>query len=391
MARHLRLLGRHLSFRAAPSWGTAAVTLALLAPACDSDDSSRPPFVGAGTGGSAGSGAGGSGARAGHSGSGAKPGAGGGAQGGDAGVGPTNDAGGDASGADGGGNGGAGNRDGSAGSSPDGGGGRGPLRDAAFTGTSRCLTAPDLTDVRESYGRHGTPDATFGRFGAVSSDELSVAWTSSEGDVYVADRPVSPGAFNTAVKINEVALAVDRAALSANGLQVLAVAEKRGSLVEFTRASRSEAFVQGDGSDLSGLANVFEGGGTISEPVLGGDGESLFFLIELPDQAPILYESKWSYADNVWGIAAGFRNQELQSVDASHRRRPTGGSSDGLTLFFYDEVNQVERGGWRESPTTPFIHFEDIGAFPDAAPNFRCDLLYYTGRDGDGPGLFVGG
>jgi hypothetical protein len=64
---------------------------------------------------------------------------------------------------------------------------------------------------------------------------------------------------------------------------------------------------------------------------------------------------------------------------------------DGLTLFFYDEVNQVERAAWRASPTAPFTLFEDIGDFPDAAPNFRCDILYYGGTDGSGAGLFTGG
>jgi hypothetical protein len=256
---------------------------------------------------------------------------------------------------------------------------------------SRCLTAQALEGPRQSYGRHEPPEATFARCGAVSSDELSVAWTSSNGDVYVADRPMDRGVFNPAVKVNDVALAVDRAAMSPTGLLVLAVAKDRGSLIEFTRDSRSDPFVQADTGHLGGLANVFEGGALISEPVLGADRESLFFLIEPPGQVPLLYESKWSSADNAWAVPSDFRNSELQSEDATHRRRPTGASSDGLTLFFYDEVNQVERAGWRESPTTPFIWFEDIGEFPDAAPNFRCDLLYYGGTDGDGTGLFTAG
>jgi hypothetical protein len=74
-------------------------------------------------------------------------------------------------------------------------------------------------------------------------------------------------------------------------------------------------------------------------------------------------------------------NPELTSVDPTHRRRPTGASSDDRTLFFYDEVGNVERAAWRSDPSAPFTHFEDIPAAPEAAPNAGCSLLYFRGTN----------
>jgi hypothetical protein len=133
---------------------------------------------------------------------------------------------------------------------------------------------------------------------------------------------------------------------------------------------------------------VFEGGSKVSDPVLGADKRSLFFVLASPNRLPLLYESRWDGAQGSWGLPAAVPNVELASGDATHRRRPTGMSADGRTLFFYDEVLSVERGAWRESPATAFSVFEDIGSFAEAAPNLRCDSLYYQSEDNKGAGVF---
>jgi hypothetical protein len=80
----------------------------------------------------------------------------------------------------------------------------------------------------------------------------------------------------------------------------------------------------------------------------------------------------------------------LASIDATHRRRPTGASSDGLTLFFFDETANLERAAWRSSIASPFVQFVDIGV-PEAAPNKQCDTLYFQGTDEDAgaPAVFT--
>jgi hypothetical protein len=88
------------------------------------------------------------------------------------------------------------------------------------------------------------------------------------------------------------------------------------------------------------------------------------------------------------GLPSAPLNAEFESVDATHRRAPTGSSSDGRTLFFFDDVAGLERAAWRESPAVPFALFRDVGPFPEAAPSARCDSLYYRGQDAAGTGVF---
>jgi hypothetical protein len=266
----------------------------------------------------------------------------------------------------------------------------GEPNDSGSAGAPVCAT--DLgQEPYTSFGRLGAADATFARFGGVSGDELSVAFTASNGDVYVADRTTKPGAFGPAVKINGNALAVDRAAMDAGGQVVLAVAQDRASLVEFTRTARSGVFSPLAVDDLGLVRAFLAEAGSISEPALGVDRRSLFFLATESGQAPVLAESQWDVVAGAWGPPHSLPNPELASKDAAHARRPTGASSDGRTLFFYDGAGSVERAAWRPSRTEPFDTFLDVGAFTDAAPNPRCDTLYYGGTDGSGSGLFTAG
>jgi hypothetical protein len=399
MARPLRLLTIHLSRGAALSAGAGLLAFALLS-GCGSDDS-HPPLAGDQGG-------------AGHSGSGATSGSGDSTgKGGRAGA--TTDGGsgegGEPSGGSGGsafgGRGGRGGGSGSGGASATDAGGDAHLDGGSSTGgtgsggESSTDSGPppaggsvcpiDRTDPFLDFGRHDAADPTFARFGGISSDELSVAWASDKGDVYVADRSSPPGMFDPAVQINDITLAADRPAMSPTGFVVLAVADDRASLVEYRRSKRSTDFARTDGAAV-GMLNVFIGdGGAISEPVLGGDKLSLFFLLSFAGGTPVLYESKWSSPDGAWGTPRQLSNPELASDDADHRRRPTGASSDGRTLFYYDEVDGIERAAWRNTPDSPFNLFLDIGDFSDAAPNLRCNLLYYAGTDRDGTGLFTGG
>ena len=63
------------------------------------------------------------------------------------------------------------------------------------------------------------------------------------------------------------------------------------------------------------LKGIYEGGVTISEPVLGADKQSLFFVLTAPSQVPRLYESKWNAGNGSWGYPTLFTNVELVSAD----------------------------------------------------------------------------
>jgi hypothetical protein len=122
---------------------------------------------------------------------------------------------------------------------------------------------------------------------------------------------------------------------------------------------------------------------------LGSDKRSLFFMVTPPGRSPIFYESVWDTVQRSWGLPAILTNAELQTTSAGKRRRPTGTSADGLTLFYFDEAVNLQRAAWRDAPAMPFRLFTDIGSFPEAATSARCDTLYYQGQDALGTGIFT--
>jgi hypothetical protein len=237
------------------------------------------------------------------------------------------------------------------------------------------------------------PSTGFGQFGGISRDELSVAWTTTSGVIQVADRPSSGGSFAAPVTVTagSTALANDRVALSWTGLVLLAVSMDRSKLVELTRQSGGTTWTVTSGVDLAEVNALSTGGAAgFSQPVLGDDANTLYFMWTQSGQAPALYTSSWDKQMLAWSPPVQLPNTELASTDATHRRRPTGGSSDGRTLFFYDEVAGKERAAWRNSITSPFAQFVDIGALPEAAPNGACDTLYFQGVDTEAGGEGLG-
>jgi hypothetical protein len=82
----------------------------------------------------------------------------------------------------------------------------------------------------------------------------------------------------------------------------------------------------------------------------------------------------------VWTTGKALPNAEFASTSATARRRATGASADGRTLFFYDEVAGKERAAWRDSIASPFVTFVDMPGMTEAAPNHRCDTLYFQDK-----------
>ena len=259
------------------------------------------------------------------------------------------------------------------------------------------------------------PQAGFARFGGVSNDELSIAWTTTAGEIDVADRPTRGDDFGAPAVVTASAAAGDRVALAPTGLTLFAVSASRAGFIAMSRASRGGAWAA---STPLQFANVdvmasLESGGQFSEPVLGADG-AFYYVFTATGAAPQLFESTWDPSQGAWSTGVALPNAELASA-AGGVRRATGASIDGRTLFFYDGLRSVERGAWRDSPAAPFAEFVDMtsaadagagptdaatdgatgtpdaGAttFPAAAPNERCDTLYYEGTDSGGTGVFI--
>jgi hypothetical protein len=228
------------------------------------------------------------------------------------------------------------------------------------------------------------PGSSLARFGGIGADELSVAFTTTTGGVFVADRTVRSAAFAAPQVVDTSAspLAADRVALSASGTWLVGVAPGRGQLVGFERTTVGGAWSPSVPSLLANVNAITSEtpGALFYEPVLGADGVSLYALFG-PASGPFaLLESRWSPSAHTWTPPSVLSAAGLTSADATHRRRPTGASSDGLTLFFFDETVSLERAAWRDSISAPFARFADIGA-PEAAPNKQCNTLYFRGMD----------
>jgi hypothetical protein len=337
-----------------------------------------------GSGGSGPTGTGGTGMTGGAGGAGATGGSttggAGGASGGSGGAGAT----GGSSGGTGGSTGGSGGSTGGSGGSTDGGT---PPDGGIDPNPARCKASIVWAFLERV---ESIPSDHLARLGGISPDELTAAWTSGSGDVYVADRATYKDAFGAPVKVNAAALASDRVAVAPTGNALIAVSADRGSFIGFERPSRDAAWVVSNGLEFTQVKVVFEGGALVSEPVLSGDKRSFFFLVTPPGQPAHLREAAWDPVQRSWGLPSRVPNVEFEQAAGGKRRRPTGMSADGRTLFFFDEATNVERAAWRDAPSSPFQLFKDIGAFGEAIPNLRCDTLYYQGQDSVGPGVFMG-
>jgi hypothetical protein len=228
-----------------------------------------------------------------------------------------------------------------------------------------------------------------GRVGAIDPDEITAVWTSGSGDIYVAERATYKDDFGPAVKVNTTALATDRVALSPTGRTVVAVSADRGAFVGFEKSSTTGAWGPSSGLEFTQVKVAFEGGALASDPVLSGDKRSFYFVMTPPNKPSVMYESVWDSVQRSWGLPAILPNDELREGASGKRRRPTGMSSDNLTLFFFDEVSNTEHGAWRNAPDAPFALFKDLGALPEAVPSLRCDTLYYQDQDQQGAGVFM--
>jgi len=233
------------------------------------------------------------------------------------------------------------------------------------------------------------------RFGGVSANGLTLAWTLTTGDVLTADRLSESSDFRPSIGAPPASVGLQtngRVALDSSGSLLLAIDATGSAFVVWERTPGLSWFLSPSSAFDQMLAPNATPGTTVSEPVFAASGDSFFFLLTLPADsdagvdatapapAPTLYESRRT-GTGAWGPGVAVTNPELTSADAAHRRRPTGASSDDRTLFFYDEVGNVERTAWRSDPSSPFAHFEDVPAAPEAAPNAGCSLLYYRGTN----------
>lgn len=235
------------------------------------------------------------------------------------------------------------------------------------------------------------------RLGSITPDELTIAWvvpaSASTSTVWYADRSAADAPFGAAAKLSDTLgpFAIDRAALSADGLRLAIVTESRKSVVEVTRKSRAEPF----GSTDSGKFWMLNDAGTqmpadqyFGDLLFSADDRVLYFSRYGGGAQDTLMSIMRVFATDPWPVAIIPAGGDEFKASGDLRRRPTGLTQDQTGLFYYDEVDQKQKIAWRSALGLPFDQFSDLGAIDMAQPSASCKL-YYSAQNNTSVDLFV--
>jgi len=216
------------------------------------------------------------------------------------------------------------------------------------------------------------------RFGAITPDELTIAWmvpTAGDGTVHVADRATAGDPFSAAQTLPGVA-AVDELALSPEGLRVTAVAADRRSFLLFERASKGDAFAAVSADAFDALLAALGPAEKLGDPVVGfGEQVLVYSVFGTADTATVRLATRLS-TGSPWSVGGKLDYPELRA-QGTQRRRPTGVGSDFATLFYWDEVDATQKIAQMKG-TIGFFSVHTLGAHRFAQPNAACTRVYYS-------------
>ncbi len=227
---------------------------------------------------------------------------------------------------------------------------------------------------------------------AITPDELTIAWTQGAGGtatVDYADRTSTSSSFNSPQKFAAATYTADRVALSPDGLTLVIVNDDAKGFSELTRAARGDAFGSPALGSFGNINADTPVGGSVGDPVIDSSNTAFYFSVYGTTSTKTIYRSLRLMPTDPWGnggvlnVAAGLQ------TSGSSRRRPSGISSDGRTLFFFDQVTSSERAAWVNETTGQFDSFADLGSRLWAAPATSCSTLYYSATGASSVDLFV--
>jgi hypothetical protein len=231
-------------------------------------------------------------------------------------------------------------------------------------------------------------------FGSVTPDELSMAFTTTvNGMVQIeyADRASISDAFGAQRSLSG-AFAMDRAALSPDGLELVLVNDDRRSFSEYTRSARADDFsAPGLGSfaafeDYSQTA--MPAANAFADPLLAPDDKTFIYSEYGPGVVETIHQTKRLFSGDSWSLGLSFMAVEL-TASGTQRRKPTGLSSDARTLFFWDEPMAEERAGFFVYQSDALSNVVDLGQRQGAQPNQACTRLYHSAAGVSSIDLFI--
>jgi hypothetical protein len=236
-------------------------------------------------------------------------------------------------------------------------------------------------------------------FGAITSDELTIAWMTTAGAVLYADRNAATDPFGAPQTLT-AGIALDRVALSPDGLTMIVVTSSRNALAQTTRGSRGSAFsttldlqpfASLDPLSQEGDAGTMPSHGSFADPMLSEDGQFLYYSQTGVFKLTMCESYRKTGDTSPWGQGRNLQETQLSAPDTSGVHMiPTGMSSDDLTLFFWDGVAKTEKAAFRDNALSnnTYKQFLTLGpTLRNAAPVGNCGRIYFC----DGPALGDGG
>jgi hypothetical protein len=231
------------------------------------------------------------------------------------------------------------------------------------------------------------------RLDSVTPDELSIAWTIGQGGATTleyADRTDTGSAFATPQVLATGPFAIDRAALSFDGLRLVVVNADGQGFSELTRASRmppGNTFGPTTTGTYANLAGALSAGKSYGDPVLGADDASFYYSVTESTAdggaTPTIFRTARIRPGDTWPSGAS-----LPSNSGPLQGRPTGIASDDATLF-YTSVGGSEVAAWQNDSTGDFDTFVSLSPRVSVAPSFDCHRLYYSASGATSLDLFV--
>lgn len=214
--------------------------------------------------------------------------------------------------------------------------------------------------------------------GGVTPDELTLVWTSGVAGavtVHWADRATASAPFVGGAGVAG-AFALDRVAVTEDGLGVVAIAEGGRTFVKLARAARGEAFVETTTFEFANLEASLGDGERFSDPVLArGDLVLVHSRVGPSVVSPVRLATRLQQG-SAFDAAAVLEMPELRAVGDA-RRRPTGVSADFRTLFFRDGVDGAAKAGFFAG-TVAFERVVSLGARDGVVPNAACTALFFS-------------
>jgi hypothetical protein len=224
------------------------------------------------------------------------------------------------------------------------------------------------------------------RLAAITPDELTIAWidkSTTPPRIMFADRAAPTDPFGAAAAIAPATayLGDEGAALSPDGTRLVVVLASGKGFTEYVRSIRPGSFfaqpsdVQFQAMNQT-LGFEMPAAEVFSAPIVGADDQHFYYSRHGGGTAETVYES--TRKGNIpWTVGVAPTGDAVQSF-CGRGRRPSGISSDLLTIFYWDEASMSERAAWRASPTAPFTGGIDLGARPDTQPSQSCTRIYHT-------------